>query len=458
MQDLQSLLTKQSVFFREEAFISIDFRIKMLQKLKESIQKNEDKINEALKNDLGKSAFESFTTEVGFVLHEIDYVKRHLKKWAKRKKVKTPQKIFFFSRSYVEPKPRGQVLIYAPWNYPFQLVISPLVGAIAAGNTVVVKPSEHAENTAILLDELISEIFPEKYVTVVRGGAEVAQQLSELDWDMVFFTGSTEVGRKVYENAAKKLTPVLLELGGKCPAIIHKDANLSVSVRRLVWAKFINAGQTCVAPDYLLVHKNSKDKVIKLLKKEINQQLGKNNKESAAFGRIINKTHFDRLNSLLEQTEIIFGGETDAEALYISPTLIDEPSVSHPLMKEEIFGPILPIISYESIDDAIRFINRNNPPLALYAFCSSNKTFDFVERHTSSGAIVKNDAILQLANLNLPFGGVRQSGIGRYHGKYSFEAFSEMRAFLNHYTTYDPKLRYPPYTEKKWKLIKQALK
>lgn len=458
MSDFHSLLAKQSTFFHEEAYISIEFRIKMLQKLKESIQKNEDRINEALKNDLGKSTFESFTIEVGYVLHEIDHVKKNLKKWAKRKKVKTPQKIFFFSRSYIEPKPRGQVLIFAPWNYPFQLVISPLIGAIAAGNTAVIKPSEIADNTAEVLNEIISEIFPDKYVAVVRGGSDVAEKLSELDWDMVFFTGSNEIGKKVYQNAAKNLTPVLLELGGKCPAIMHKDANLSVSVRRMVWAKFLNAGQTCVAPDYLLVHKNAKERVVKLLKKEISQQLGQNIKESAAFARIVNKTHFERLTKLMEQTKLLLGGETDADNLFITPTLVDEPSITHPLMREEIFGPILPIISYEEMDDAVRFINRNNPPLAIYAFCSSNKTFEFIERHTSSGAIVKNDAILQLANINLPFGGVRQSGIGRYHGKYSFEAFSEMRTFLKHSTKFDAKLRYPPYTDKKWKLIKQAFK
>jgi len=458
MSDFQSLLTKQSIFFREEAYFTIDFRLKMLQKLEDSIRKNESKINEALKEDLGKSAFEAYTTEVGYILFEISHIKKHLKKWAKRKKVKTPQKIFFYSKSYIEHKPRGQVLIFAPWNYPFQLVMSPLIGAIAAGNTAVIKPSEYADNTAKVLEDLISEIFPEKYIKVVRGSSTTAQQLTDLDWDMVFYTGSASIGKKVYENAAKHLTPVLLELGGKCPAIIYKDANINVSTRRLVWAKFLNAGQTCLAPDYILVHKSAKNKVIKALKKEITEQLGQNTKESAAFARIINEAHFDRLQKLLEQTEIIYGGESDKEKRYIAPTIVDEPSVSHPLMQEEIFGPILPVISYEKIEDAIRFVNRNHPPLAIYCFLKSNKTFEFIERHTTSGSIVKNDAILQIANINLPFGGVRQSGIGRYHGKSSFEAFSEVRTFLKHSTSFDPKLRYPPYTEKKWNLIKKALK
>jgi aldehyde dehydrogenase (NAD+) len=457
MSDFQSLLSKQSVFFREEAYFTIDFRLKMLQKLEETIRKNETRINEALNADLGKSAFEAFTSEVGYVLYEISHIKRHLKKWAKRKKVKTPQKIFFYSKSYLEFKPRGQVLIFAPWNYPFQLVMSPLIGAIAAGNTVVLKPSEYAEHTANIIEAIIAEVFPEKYVAVVKGDASVAQQLSNMDWDMVFYTGSTSIGKKVYENAAKHLTPVLLELGGKCPAIIHKDANINVTSRRLVWAKFLNAGQTCLAPDYILVHKSAKSKVIKALKREINQQLGENTIESAAFGRIVNEAHFDRLQKLLEQTKILHGGESDKEKRYIAPTIVEEPSVAHPLMEEEIFGPILPIISYEKIEDALRFVNRNHPPLAIYSFLKSNKTFEFIERHTTSGAIVKNDAILQMANMNLPFGGARQSGIGRYHGKYSFEAFSEVRSYLKHSTTFDPKLRYPPYTEKKWNLIKRAL-
>ncbi len=455
MNDFSDLLNRQSKFFTEEADLTVEFRIKALQKLSNAIKNKEDEIHKALKKDLRKSSFESYITETGIIRHEIAFVKSKLKKWAKKKKVGTSQKQLFYSKSYIQPEARGQVLIFSPWNYPFQLIMSPLIGAIAAGNTVVLKPSEHAPATAQILETLINELFPEKYIAVVQGGSEVAQALTELDWDLVFFTGSTAIGKKIYAQAAKRHTPVILELGGKCPVIVHKDANLKVAARRIIWAKILNAGQTCVAPDYLLVHKSVKSRLLKLICEEITEMLGKNKKESAAYARIVNRGHFERLTKLLENTETFCGGEVDANDLYISPTIVDHVQPSHPLMQEEIFGPVLPVMEFQDNEEAIRFINRQHPPLAIYCFTSSNKAFEYVQRHTKSGGIIKNDTLIYLSNLNLPFGGVRQSGIGRYHGKFSFDAFSEQRSILKHSTWFDPNVRYPPYTAKKWKFIKK---
>ncbi len=458
MQDYSALLKRQSVFFYEEADLNVDFRIKALDKLSKVIKKYEDPIHAALKSDLGKSTYESFITETGFVQHEISFVKKHLKQWARPQKTKRSLRLLFTTKSFIHKEARGQVLIYAPWNYPFQLFMSPLIGAIAAGNTVVLKPSEHAPTVSAVLAEMIEEVFPEKYIAVVQGDASVAQELSKLDWDMIFFTGSTVIGQKIYEQAASKLIPVVLELGGKCPVLVHKDANLKVAARRIAWGKILNAGQTCIAPDHIVVHKSVKDRLLKLLCKEFKEMLGKDPEQSAAYARIVNNGHFERLINMLDQTEIYCGGENNAETKFIEPTIVDNVQTSHPLMKEEIFGPILPIQSYENIDDAILYINRLHPPLAIYAFTGSKNTFEQIQRHTKSGAMVKNDVIMQLTNLYLPFGGVRQSGIGRYHGRFSFEAFSYQRSVLHQKTWTDPSMRYPPYSEKKWKMIKKVLK
>ncbi len=455
MNAYKELLNRQTKFYTEEADFNVDFRIKALTKLSNAIKNNEDEIHKALKKDLRKSSFESFITETGIIRHEIAYIKKNLKKWTKKQKVPTSQKQLFYSKSYVQNNARGQVLIFSPWNYPFQLVMSPLIGAIAAGNTVVLKPSEHAPATSQIIKEIISELFPEKYIAVVLGDSKVAQALTELDWDLVFFTGSTSVGKKIYTQAAKHLTPVILELGGKCPVIVHKDANLKIAAKRIMWGKILNSGQTCVAPDYLLVHKSVKSKLMKLLCDEITEMLGKNKKESAAYARVVNRAHFERLTKLLENTDIICGGEKEENTLFISPTIIDNVQPSHPLMQEEIFGPILPVMEFRELDEAIRFISRQHPPLAIYGFTGSNKIFDRLQRHTRSGGIIKNDTLIYLSNLNLPFGGVRQSGIGRYHGKHSFDAFSEQRSILKHSTWFDPSVRYPPYTAKKWKMIKK---
>lgn len=454
---VRTVFEKQASFFYEEAAMTLSFRLEALNKLEKVILEHREQIHDALKQDLGKSSYESYITETGFVFHELKYVKKQLKRWMKPSKVRTPQKILFYSKSYIQSVPKGQVLIIAPWNYPFQLSISPLIGAIAAGNTVVLKPSEIAPHTANVLEEILTTTFPEKYLTVVNGGVETAKALLNLDWDMIFFTGSTAVGKEVFKAAADKLTPLVLELGGKCPAIVHSDANIKIAARRIIWGKIINAGQTCVAPDYILAHNSIKDKLIKQMVKEIEAMLGKNTKESGAYGRIINEKHFNRLVSLMNNANIVHGGEVENQLLFIAPTIIDDVQPTHALMQEEIFGPLLPVLTYDSIEDAIRFVNRNHPALAIYQFTGSNKVFNQVARHTRSGGILKNDTIIHLSNLKLPFGGVRQSGIGRYHGKFSFEAFSDQRSVLKHSTLIDPSLRYPPYTEKKWKIISKVM-
>jgi len=454
---IKQIFENQAVFFKEEASMTLSFRLSALTKLEEAILKYRDEIHQALKKDLGKSSFEAYITETGFVLHELKFVKQNLKKWMREQNVPSPQKLVFYSKSSIKPTPRGQVLIIAPWNYPFQLLVSPLIGAIAAGNTIVLKPSENAANTASLIEKIIGETFPSKYISVINGDAEISKALLEFDWDLIFFTGSTQVGKEIAKAAAQHLTPVVLELGGKCPVIVHSDANINVAARRIVWGKIINAGQTCVAPDYILAHKSVKEKLLKQMIKVLQSMLGKHVKESGAYGRIINNRHFRRLTALLASTNIVHGGENDERTLFIAPTIVDNVQPSHPLMQDEIFGPILPVLEYETIEDAIRFVNRYTPPLAIYQFTGSNKQFDLVARHTQSGALLKNDTIIHLSNLHLPFGGVRQSGMGNYHGKYSFEAFSNNRSMLKHATFFDPSLRYPPYTEKKWKLISKLL-
>lgn len=457
MSQIKQIFESQAKFFKEEAAMTLSFRLSVLTKLEKAILTNRDQIHAALKKDLGKSSFEAYITETGFVLNELRFVKKNLKKWMKTRKVPSPQKLVFYSKSYIKPRPRGQVLIISPWNYPFQLLISPLVGALAAGNTAILKPSEHAPNTAALVEKILAEVFPSKYISVINGDVEVSKSLLELDWDMIFFTGSTQVGREIAKAAAEKLIPVVLELGGKCPAIVHADANIKIAARRIVWGKIINAGQTCVAPDYVLAHASVKSKLMKQMVKELASMLGKNVKESGAYGRIINEHHFTRLTALVKNSNIVHGGEHDVETLYMAPTIVDNLQPNHPLLQEEIFGPILPVLEYESIEDVVRFVNKNTPPLAIYQFARANQQFNLVARHTQSGAMLKNDTIMHLSNLHLPFGGVRQSGIGQYHGRYSFESFSNKQSIFKHATFFDSSMRYPPYTEKKWKLISKFM-
>lgn len=441
------ILESQKKFFNSDITKDVKFRIGRLKDLHSAIKKYDSDIIEALNKDLGKPEFEGYTTEVGYTLDSISYFIKNIKKWAKDKRVRTPIHQLL-SRSFIRYEPYGTVLIIGPYNYPFQLLIEPLVGAIAAGNTVILKPSEFATNTEKIVKKIIEETFDGKYIKVVCGGVEETQALIHADFDYIFFTGSVRVGRIVMEAAAKNLTPVTLELGGKSPVIVHKDANLKIAARRIAWGKFMNTGQTCIAPDYVYVHMQVKDEFQEYIRQVIKEFYGKNVKESRDYGKIINLRHFDRLVGLIEREKVIIGGDFEKESLYISPTVMTNVNWEDDVMKDEIFGPILPILEYDSEDEAIYQIKSKPRPLALYVF-SKDKEFQnkiLNKLHFGGGCI--NDTITHVVNHHMPFGGVGTSGIGQYHGKYSFETFSNKKSILKKSTLFDLKLAYPPYKDK----------
>lgn len=437
-------LQAQREFFQSGITKDLDFRIVQLKKLRTAIQKHENAIYEALKADLNKPKFESYGTEIGFALSEIDLCIRKIKKWAKPRKVGTAP-FHFKASSYVYSDPYGLVLNIAPWNYPFQLLFVPVIGAMAAGNCIAVKPSELAPNMSELSAKIIQDTFDENYISVFEGGIPVSQELLKHKFDYIFFTGSTRVGKIVYQAAAKHLTPVTLELGGKSPCIVDKDVNLDVAAKRIVWGKLVNAGQTCIAPDYLMVHTSVKEALIPKMEAAIEQFYGKNPEQSEDYCRIINEGHFKRLEGLMKKGRIISGGVLKADEKYISPTLLEDVSAKDPVMKEEIFGPILPIITYENLDETIQFINDRPKPLALYVFTKNNKVAEKVLKETSSGGACVNDTLMHIANPNMSFGGVGESGIGGYHGKFSFDTFSHQKAVMHKSTAIDPYIRYAPY-------------
>lgn len=427
-----------------------------MEKLRDLIQNNEDAIIEALHQDLGKHEFEAYTTEVGFVMTEIDEALGHLRKWMKPKKVGTPPFLQVAS-SRVQPEPYGNTLIIAPWNYPMQLLCAPLVGAIAAGNTAIVKPSELAPHTAALMARLLNASFDAGYIRVVEGAVQETQWLLSHKFDFIFFTGSTNVGKIVYQAAAKHLTPVCLELGGKSPCIVDTDIQLDYTAKRLIWGKLINAGQTCIAPDYLLVDQRIKDALIEKIQYYLKQFFGDNPQESDSYARIINERHFDRLVGYLDQGTILTGGQHDRDNLYIAPTLIEDVDLNDPIMQDEIFGPILPIITYGNIREVIELINDRPKPLALYMFSKNDRKIDTVLQNTSAGGVTINDSLMHIANSNLPFGGVGDSGIGGYHGKHSFDLFSHQKSILHRSFLIEEPIRYAPFkVSRKW--IKRIMK
>ncbi|MEI3611265.1 aldehyde dehydrogenase [Pseudogracilibacillus sp. SO30301A] len=442
MEKYHSLVNKQKEFFRTEQTKDINFRITSLQKLRDAIRFKEKELMAALREDLNKSDFEAYTTEIGFVLAELRFTINNLRSWAKPKKVKTP-KTHFGSTSYVYSEPYGTALIIAPWNYPIQLAIGPLIGAIAAGNCAVIKPSELTPKTSELLEELISELFPEHYISVVQGGVEASQALLNEKFDYIFFTGSVAVGRIVMEAAAKKLTPVTLELGGKSPCIVHKDAKIKLAAKRIAWGKFTNAGQTCIAPDYLYLHKSIKDRFLAQFKQEIAELYGKQPLENPNFTRIVNRSHFDRLRSYLNNGETFLGGKTESEKLIIEPTILTNISWEDPIMEDEIFGPIFPVLEYDNLSDVVEAIHRQPKPLAFYIFSESKSIQDKILNNVSFGGGCVNDTIYHVASPHLPFGGVGNSGIGAYHGKSSFDTFSHKKSVLKQTTRFDIPVRYP---------------
>jgi aldehyde dehydrogenase (NAD+) len=452
---IEELRARQLSFFQSGITRDTGYRKESLRRLRDSIKRHEKDIFLALNSDLNKSSFEAYGTETGIVLHEIRTMIRNLKRWAAGKIVTTP--LFAFpSISRVIPEPFGRVLIISPWNYPFQLPLVPLTGAVAAGNVVVIRQSASSPAMNELIKVIIGECFREEHVAVADCSRDVAEQVVGLKWDIIFFTGSTEVGRKIYTAAAKNLTPVILELGGKSPVIVDRDAYLPVAAKRIVWGKTVNAGQTCIAPDYVFVHREVKEEFLRLVKIEIKKMFGADPLQNREMGRIISEKAFKRLTGYFEGARIVAGGGSDIERLFIEPTVL-EAELNDSCMQEEIFGPVLPVITYEDLDEALAYINSGEKPLALYVFTRNRKVWQRVIRQTSSGACLVNDLVVHIANKHLPFGGVGASGLGRYHGKESFRAFSNLKASMHTSARIDIPIKYPPYGKKE-KIMKLFLR
>ncbi len=447
MIDIPKVLAAQKQFFQSGRPKDLQFRLKSLERLKDAIIQNEAAILEALNKDLSKSIYEGYLTEVGVVLDEIRFVSRKLKSWGQPKRAKTPF-ILWVASSRIYSEPYGIALIVAPWNYPFQLSMMPLIGSMAAGNCSVLKPSEYAPHTAAIISEIIATQFDSSYIAVIEGDAQTGKALLEQRFDYIFYTGGKTVGKFVMTAAAKHLTPVTLELGGKSPCIVDQDANIDQAAKRIVFGKFINAGQTCIAPDFLLVHKANKEQLREKIEKYVHQFYGKNPQDSPDYARIINERHFNRLVALLKDSRIVFGGQSDPEDLYMAPTLVDNPALEDPIMQEEIFGPILPMLVYDDLAEVISLLNSRPKPLALYVFSNQSQICQKVIKEVSFGAGCINDTVIQFSNAHLPFGGVGCSGMGQYHGKASFETFSHQKSILKKSFTYEPPLRYPPYKNK----------
>ena len=441
---ITEILQQQSDFFQTQQTKDVSFRKKALNRLQEEIVKREDAICDALYADFKKPKFETLAAETQFVLAELKYTLKKIDRWARPKRVSASW-MNWPSSDYIYKEPYGTVLIIAPWNYPFQLAIAPLIGAIAAGNTAVVKPSEVTPHTAAIISEIIKAVFDPAHVAVVEGGVEVSQELLGKKWDYIFFTGSTHVGKIVYESAAKHLTPVTLELGGKNPCIVDDTAVIDLAAKRIVWGKFLNAGQTCIASDYILVHENIKDKLVDALKENITKCYGENVEASPDFSRTVSEKHYTGLKDMLEGEEILFGGQSNDEDHYLAPTLVNEPQMDSKLMAGEIFGPILPIISYKTEADIHKYITNYGKPLATYVF-SNNREFQkkIIDTYSFGGGAI-NDTVIQITNKRLPFGGVGQSGIGAYHGKISFDIFSHHKAIIKKANWFEAPVRYPPY-------------
>lgn len=456
MSEIAELLEAQRRWFGAGASRSLDGRMKRLDALYRAIQSHEAELMNALREDLGKSEQEAYATEIGIIYHEIRFVRKHLRRWAKPRKVKTAL-THVGSKGYILPEPYGTVLIISPWNYPFQLTMGPLIGAIAAGNTAIVKPSELSPHVSAAIERIVSEAFPAECAAVVQGGVETSEELLRQKFDLIFFTGSTRVGQIVMEAAAKQLTPVILELGGKSPCIVHKDADLKLAAKRIAFGKFTNAGQTCIAPDYLYVHRDVKEKLIAELKQAIRDFYGDEPLKSGKYGRIVSERHFERLVRFAKDGRTLGGGEFDREALKLAPTLIEPEGWSAAVMQEEIFGPVFPVLEYSDIEEAIREIAARPKPLALYLFTSDRSVEAAVMERVSFGGGCVNDTLMHIATPHLPFGGVGESGIGSYHGRYSFQAFSHEKSVLRQTTRFDIAFRYPS-SDKGLSILRKLLK
>lgn len=447
------ILEKQRAYFRTGATLPVKFRIEALKKLKSVIVSRTEDIFAALKEDLGKSGTESYMSEIGMTLSEINYMINRLPELAREKGVPTPLSQFK-ARSYVKKCPYGCVLVMSPWNYPFMLTLDPVVDAVAAGNTVIAKPSAYSPATSKILSEIISQAFAPEHVTAVLGGRAENAQLLDMPFDKIFFTGSVAVGKEVMRKAAERLIPVTLELGGKSPCIVDESAKIDIAARRIVFGKFLNCGQTCVAPDYIIAHKSIKNKLVEAIEREIVRQYGEYPLENADYGKIISKKHFDRIVSLIDENKVCFGGQTDEESLRISPTIMDNVTREDAVMGEEIFGPILPVMTFEDLGSLIDDINSHPHPLALYMFSEDKEAAERVTEMCQFGGGCVNDTIIHLATTEMGFGGVGESGMGSYHGEEGFMCFTHKKSIVNKSTKMDLPVRYQPYTDKKYKMIK----
>ena len=456
-QDIASIVRRQREFFSTGATLDVDVRLDALHRLRTWIRANEERINAALEQDLGKSAFESYMCEAGLVLSEASFMLRHTRGYAREHRVRTPL-ANFAARSFVKPSPRGTVLVMSPWNYPFLLTVDPLVDAIAAGNTAVLKPSAYSPATSAVIASMVGELFSPEYVAVVTGGRAENSALLDEPFDYIFFTGSTAVGREVLRHAAERLTPVALELGGKSPCIVHRDADVKLAARRIVFGKYLNCGQTCVAPDYVLCHEFVKDEFVAAVAAEIARQYGEQPLKNPAYGRIVNEKHLERLAGLIDPAKVVVGGGVRAETLQVEPTVMDGVTLADPVMGEEIFGPIMPVLTYRDLDEALAMVEEHPTPLALYVFTASKAVAERALSRVRFGGGCMNDVVIHLATSEMGFGGVGTSGMGAYHGRAGFEAFSHQKSIVDKKTWLDMPIRYQPYGGVKERLLRMFVR
>lgn len=457
IQNIDEILTKQRRYFRSGATLPVSFRIAMLKKLYAAVKKYEPEIGAALNADLGKSRFEGFMCETGLVLSEISYMIRHVKSYAAEKIVPTPI-TNFAGVSYKKPSPYGNVLLMSPWNYPFLLTIDPLVDAIAAGNTAVVKPSAYSPATSGVIERMLTECFGEEYVAVITGGRRENARLLETKFDFVFFTGSQNVGKEVLRHTAETLTPAVLELGGKSPCIVDSTAKIRLAAKRIVWGKFLNCGQTCVAPDYILCHSSVKDRLVQEIAAQIRRQFGELPLSNPNYGKIINEKHFDRICGLMDPAKVVCGGQADRETLRIAPTVMDNVTWDDAVMQEEIFGPVLPVLTYEKLSDIIDLMAEKPKPLAFYVFSENKVHIRTLTERCSFGGGCVNDVVVHLSSSEMGFGGVGESGMGSYHGREGFDVFSHSKSIMGKKTWMDLPMRYQPYRTINEKLLRMFLK
>lgn len=441
---IKKILEDQRAFFASGQTLAVEYRIQALQRLQKAIKRHERQIHDALRQDLGKSKFESYMCEVGLTCSEISYMLKHVKRYAAERPVLTPL-AQFAARSYTKPVPYGVTLIMSPWNYPFMLTMEPLVDALAAGNTAVLKPSAYSPHTSAVIQELIAECFAPSYVAVVTGGRQENTCLLQQPFDYIFFTGSQAVGKEVMRQAAEHLTPVTLELGGKSPCIVDSSAKIELAAKRIVFGKFLNCGQTCVAPDYVYCHAAIHDQLVQAIVGQIEKQFGKQPLKNKNYGKIINEKHFSRINGLIAPEKVVWGGQTEPEQCRIAPTVLDDVTWDDAVMQEEIFGPLLPILTYEKLEEVVQVVNNHSHPLALYLFTEEKKTVRYVTERCQFGGGCINDTIIHLATSRMGFGGVGASGMGAYHGKVGFETFSHRKSMVDKKTWMDLPMRYQPY-------------